>query len=187
MAPSQPVDSDGATGGSVSEGAANGDLVGITAASSDVNGGVVSYSLTDNAGGRFAINAATGGLSGTPRDADVGMTAAVLITVSDGKDQAALERFSVTVNQVSLGSATLSWQPPTQNADGTVLIGLSGYKIYYGRSAGALDQVLMLDNPGLTRYVIENLSPATWYFAMTAYNSQGAESTRSTTASKTVG
>jgi len=153
---------------------------------SDPDGDALSFSIA-NKPVWANFNAATGGLSGTPRDADVGMTAQVLITVSDGKDQAALERFSVTVNQISLGSATLSWQPPTQNADGTVLTGLRGYRIYYGRSAGALDQVLMLDNPGLTRYVIENLSPATWYFAMTAYNSQGAESTRSTTASKTVG
>ena len=153
---------------------------------SDPDGDALSFSIA-NKPVWANFNAATGGLSGTPRDADVGMTATVLITVSDGKDQAALEGFSVTVNQVSLGSATLSWQPPTQNADGTVLIGLSGYRIYYGRSARALDQVLMLDNPGLTRYVIENLSPATWYFAMTAYNSQGAESIRSMTASKTVG
>src|SRR5207244_4044468 len=49
VAPSTPTDSDGATGGSVSEGAANGDLVGITAASSDVNGGAVTFTLTDNA------------------------------------------------------------------------------------------------------------------------------------------
>src|SRR5437773_1113520 len=48
------------TGGTVSEGAATGDLVGITAASSDVNGGTVTFSLSDDAGGRFAINGSTG-------------------------------------------------------------------------------------------------------------------------------
>jgi Ca2+-binding RTX toxin-like protein len=60
VAPTAPTDSDGVTGGSVSEDAANGTAVGITAASTDVNGGAVSYSLTDNAGGRFAINSSTG-------------------------------------------------------------------------------------------------------------------------------
>src|SRR5258706_4512304 len=44
QAPSTPTDSDGATGGSVSEGASNGATVGITAASTDVNGGTVGRS-----------------------------------------------------------------------------------------------------------------------------------------------
>ncbi|MDZ7792033.1 MAG: cadherin domain-containing protein [Xanthomonadales bacterium] len=61
-APSTPVDSDGAAagGGSVSEDAPNGTTVGITADASDPGGGPVSYDLTDTAGGRFQINAATG-------------------------------------------------------------------------------------------------------------------------------
>ena len=44
----------------VAEGAANGSTVGITASSVDPNGPATTYSLTDNAGGRFAINATTG-------------------------------------------------------------------------------------------------------------------------------
>jgi len=61
--PSVPADSD-ATTNSVAENAANGTLVGITATSTDPDAGdVVSYSLTDDAGGRFAINAATGVVS----------------------------------------------------------------------------------------------------------------------------
>src|SRR5205807_1497440 len=44
----------------VSEGAANGDLVGITASSTDVHGGTVTFSLSDDAGGRFAIDASSG-------------------------------------------------------------------------------------------------------------------------------
>src|SRR5207253_884311 len=60
VAPSQPTDSVAPTGGTVSEGAATGDLVGITAASSDVNGGTVTFSLSDDAGGRIDINGSTG-------------------------------------------------------------------------------------------------------------------------------
>ena len=59
VAPTTPTDGN-ATANSVAEGAANGTAVGITASSSDVNGGTVTYSLTDDAGGRFAINASTG-------------------------------------------------------------------------------------------------------------------------------
>lgn len=59
-APSTPVDSDGANGGTVAENVANDTEVGITADAADPAGGNVSYALTDNAGGRFQINAGTG-------------------------------------------------------------------------------------------------------------------------------
>ena len=59
MAPSTPADSNAAAN-SVAEGAANGTTVGITASSTDPNGPAVSFSLTDSAGGRFAINPSTG-------------------------------------------------------------------------------------------------------------------------------
>jgi VCBS repeat-containing protein len=59
VAPTAPVDANGATN-TISEGASNGTVVGITASSSDINGGTLTYSLTDNAGGRFAINSSTG-------------------------------------------------------------------------------------------------------------------------------
>ena len=163
-----------------------GEAYDFSPSASDPDGDALSFRIA-NKPGWASFDAATGRLSGTPGDADVGMTADVRITVSDGKEKAALARFSITVNQISLGSATLSWMPPTQNADGTPLIDLSGYKIYYGRDASTLDQVVTLDNPGLTRFVIENLSPATWFFAMTSVNSQGVESNRSATASNTVG
>src|SRR5690606_13903996 len=54
------VDSDG-TGNTISESAANGTAVGITALATDADAtDTVSYSLVDDAGGRFAIDAATG-------------------------------------------------------------------------------------------------------------------------------
>jgi VCBS repeat-containing protein len=59
-APSVPADADGVEGGTISEDAVNGATVGITASSTDVNGGAITYSLTDNAGGRFQINGTTG-------------------------------------------------------------------------------------------------------------------------------
>jgi hypothetical protein len=81
----------------------------------------------------------------------------------------------------------LSWFPPTQNADGSALTDLAGYRIYYGRKVDALNQVITLRNPGLTRLVIEDLTSATWHFSMTSFNSSGTESERSPTVSKTVG
>ncbi|MBR0869709.1 cadherin repeat domain-containing protein [Bradyrhizobium tropiciagri] len=58
-APSTPTDSNGAAN-TVVEGAAAGTVVGITAAATDVNGGAVTWSLTNSAGGAFAINSTTG-------------------------------------------------------------------------------------------------------------------------------
>ena len=59
VAPSAPTDSNAATN-TVAEGAANGSTVGITASSVDPNGPATTYSLTDSAGGRFAIDSSTG-------------------------------------------------------------------------------------------------------------------------------
>jgi VCBS repeat-containing protein len=59
VAPTAPTDTDVATN-TIAEGAANGSTVGITASSVDPNGPATTYSLTDNAGGRFAIDSSTG-------------------------------------------------------------------------------------------------------------------------------
>ena len=59
--PSTPVDSDTATTDAVVEGAANGSTVGVTAHSTDINGGTVTYALVgDTSNGGFTINAVTG-------------------------------------------------------------------------------------------------------------------------------
>lgn len=88
--------------------------------------------------------------------------------------------------QAAAGAATVSWNPPTQNADGSQLGNLAGYRIYYGKSATRLDRSIDIDNPGLTRYLVEDLAPARWHFAMTSVNAQGVESQRSQTVSKRI-
>src|SRR3954469_23897952 len=63
VAPSAPVDSNAAAN-TVLEGAAAGTLTGITASSTDINGGAVTYSLIgDSSGGGFTVNATTGVVS----------------------------------------------------------------------------------------------------------------------------
>ena len=75
------------------------------------------------------------------------------------------------------GSVTLTWQPPTENADGSPLMDLSGYTIYVGTDSNDYTlREIPLDNPGLSAYVVENLAPGTYYFAATAINSAGVES-----------
>jgi hypothetical protein len=128
----------------------------------------------------------TGRLWGTPDAEDVGNYTNIEISVSDGTATAALRDFDISVDQIALGAATLSWMPPTSNDDGSPLTDLAGFMIYYGRDRNNLGRSIQLTNPGLTRYVIGDLVPATWYFTMTAVNSRGIESNRTGIASKNI-
>ncbi len=129
----------------------------------------------------------TGRLWGTPEASDVGTFSGITIAAWDGLVTTSLDPFSITVDELALGSATLSWNPPTQNSDGSALNDLAGYKIYYGRDADSLGRTVVINNPGLTRYVIENLSADQWYFTMTSVNSDGVESGRSALVRKSIG
>ena len=81
------------------------------------------------------------------------------------------------------GVATLDWQPPTENSDGSALTNLAGYTVYYGTSPDNLAQSVKVSNPGLTAYAVTGLSSGTWYFAVTSYSADGVESSRTTTVS----
>jgi hypothetical protein len=70
------------------------------------------------------------------------------------------------------GSTTLSWTPPTTNDDDTP-VALTGYRIYWGVSEGYYPHSVTLDNPGLTRHVVDQLPPATYYFVATALSVDG--------------
>jgi hypothetical protein len=109
-----------------------------------------------------------------------------MISVSDGTASRSLPAFSITVNQTALGNVTLSWVAPTQNADGSPLMDLAGYKIYYGTNSRSYDHEIRIDNPGITTYVVDNLVPDTYFFAATSFNSSGVESAYSGEAVRTV-
>ena len=81
-------------------------------------------------------------------------------------------------------SATLSWDAPTTNTDGTELTDLAGYKVYYGTSSGVYDNVI--DVAEGTTYTLTNISPATYYLVVTAYDEGGNESDYSNEVSKTI-
>ena len=84
------------------------------------------------------------------------------------------------------GNATLTWAAPTQNTNGTPLTNLAGYHIYYGTSAGNLNQSVQIANPGLTSYVLNSLPAGTWYFSINDYTTAGVESAVSNIVSTTV-
>jgi hypothetical protein len=165
-----------------------GSLYSFTPTAKDANGDTLAFSIT-NKPAWATFSTTTGKLSGTPSSAQAGTYSSIAIKVSDGKGgSASLPAYAVTVSSGSSsdGSATLSWTPPTQNSNGTTLTNLAGYRIYYGTSASTMNRTVQLANPGLSRYVVENLSAATWYFTVRAYTTAGVESTSSNTATKTV-
>ncbi|MBL8266281.1 putative Ig domain-containing protein [Steroidobacter sp.] len=156
-------------------------------AASDANGDQLTFSVA-NLPSWATFSTTTGRVSGTPTASQVGAYANVRITVSDGTASTTLAAFTITVSAVAnaSGSATLSWTAPTTNSDGSSLGNLAGFRVMYGRSSGSLDQTVTLDNPSINRYVVENLSSGTWYFAVMAVNSAGTTSQLSNTASKTI-
>jgi hypothetical protein len=84
------------------------------------------------------------------------------------------------------GAATLSWAAPTANTDGSALLDLAGYEIHWGPQSGGYSSAVAVSNPGITTYMIENLTAGTHYFAVMAVNSQGVVSTFSNEAVKTI-
>jgi fibronectin type 3 domain-containing protein len=139
-----------------------------------------------------SFNATTGELSGSPTTSNVGETANITITASNGTTSASIGPFDITVSAPpanpppSTGIATLSWDAPILNTDGTALGDLAGYKIYYGTSASQLTQQITISGTETTSYVVSGLASGTYYFAVTAYASDGTESSQSNVASKTI-
>jgi hypothetical protein len=135
-----------------------------------------------------AFNAATGALTGTPATKDVGKYSDIEIAATDGKAVTALPVFVITVAAAAAttNSISVSWAPPTQNADGSTLTDLSGYKIHYGTQTGNYTSSVAVNSAGITRYELEALPKGKLYLAMTAVNVSGAESDFSKEVSLTV-
>jgi hypothetical protein len=133
-----------------------------------------------------SIDPATGHIAGTPDASQVGSYTNIKVAVTDGVQVATLAAFSILVAQTAPGAVTLSWTAPTQNADATPLVDLIGYHILYGTSASTLSHVITITTPGIARYVVSNLSPGTWYFAIQSINASNVTSNLSPVISTTI-
>lgn len=92
----------------------------------------------------------------------------------------------VSIEDRGDGTALVTWSQPTKNVDGSDLNDLAGYRIYYGRNRGVYDNTISINNEFMSSYLIDNLGASDWYFAMTAFNSQGIESVYSVEVHKAV-
>jgi hypothetical protein len=156
----------------------------FTPRATDPNGDSLTFEI-QNRPSWATFDAATGGLTGSPTAANVGTYSNVIISVSDGRTRVSLPAFSIAVGAIGTGQATLSWTPPTQRTDGTPLT-LGGYRIYYGSGPNDFNYVVDVNSAGIATYVVENLPSGTWYFVVSALDSNGVESATSGSASKTI-
>ena len=83
-------------------------------------------------------------------------------------------------------STMLTWQAPALNADGSPLTNLAAFKVYWGTTPGTYSQSTKISNAAARSYTVSGLTKGTWYFVVTALNSQGVESPYSNVWSKTV-
>ena len=162
-----------------------GDTYSFRPSASDPDGDTLAFFVTNLP--RWAnFDSTTGTLSGQPVPGDEGIYTNIVISVSDGSTKVSLPAFSIEVTQTALGSMMLSWEPPTENEDGTALDNLAGYKLYYGTTSGNYTRQVRINTPGLSSYVIENLLPDTYYVVATSFTTSGVESRYSNEAVKTV-
>ena len=89
-------------------------------------------------------------------------------------------------NDGAAGTATLTWDAPTTNIDGSPA-SLAGFKIYYGTSSHAYTQSIYVTDTGSSLVVYTlSLSQGTYYFAVTAVDESGIESDYSNEVSKAI-
>jgi hypothetical protein len=155
-----------------------------------VTGATAGTSLTFsvvNLPGWAAFDPGSGAIAGVPQPADVGTFPGIVVTATDGTRSASTAEFTIEVVAMALGSAELSWTAPTENADGTALTDLAGFRVYWGQAADELSFSASIDNPSVSMYLIGNLTPALWFFAVTAIDSTGQESVLSEVVSAQIG
>jgi hypothetical protein len=152
---------------------------------SDPDGDVLVFSI-QNRPAWATFSPSTGGLTGTPSSAQAGAYSGIVISASDGEATASLPAFSIRVDGPTVRAVTLSWQAPTRNEDGSALTDLAGYRVHYGQVSGQYSETLSLPSPSMTSVTIEDLAPATWFFAVKAVNSAGTLSSFSAETSETL-
>ena len=84
------------------------------------------------------------------------------------------------------GTARLHWQAPLKRSDGSPFDDLLGYRVYYDVRSDDLRCQLEIRDRSATSATITGLSPRTWYFAVSSFDSGFVESEPSQVSSKQV-
>lgn len=153
--------------------------------SSDPDGDPVSFSIV-NLPSWAVFDNNTGALTGIPSMQHIGTYENITISISDGQSDVELPVFNIEVVPSANGSLSLSWTPPTQSADGTVLNDLASYRIRWGTQSGDHPNLRSVSNPGVSRFVVDGLAAGNYFFLLSAVDSSNNESIASNEASGTV-
>jgi hypothetical protein len=147
----------------------------------DPNGDTLGYTITGKPAWA-TFNTSTGQLSGTPTAA--GSFTGIVISVSDRSLSTSLPAFTLTVTAPAATTATLTWTQPNFNTDGSPLIDLTGYVVYYGTSQTVLTNTKPVTGAATTMTTITGLTAGlTYYFAIASVSTSGGEGTKSNTVS----
>lgn len=151
----------------------------LTPTAQDADNDTLAFSI-QNRPAWATFNTATGKLSGTPTAANVGTTANIVISVSDGRNNVALPAFAITVAAGGSGPGSgsgsgvaLSWDVPTQTVGGGTLGDLTGYRLHYGTTPTALISAIEIQSAGVNTFNVSSLPAGTYYFAVRAVSASG--------------
>lgn len=125
------------------------------------------------------LAACSGGSGGSDSSPDTGQTGGNTPGSGSGSGSG-----GSTPNEKSL---LLSWSIPTTRSDGSPLqmAEIGGYEIYYflDGSSQDNDNIVTITSPQVTEYETPSLSPGTYYFAISTFDSEGIYSELSPTVS----
>jgi hypothetical protein len=134
-----------------------------------------------------AANAAMTQATSQGSDATPAASNTLIPATDTGNTNAAGSGTSGSSNTVSSADGVkLAWERPAINTDGTTASNLAGYEIHYGTTSMQYNGTIQIPGATNTGYTIANLSPDTYYFAVTTYDSAGNESALSQEISATV-
>ena len=115
----------------------------------------------------------SGGSSNSESDVTMAVSSklsAVSVNADASPQGGGINQTEVTIATTS--SITISWTPPAMNANGDPLdpSEISGYEIYYDSSQGG-GKLVYVDSGTTTEVTINNLSPGTYQFSISAVES----------------
>jgi hypothetical protein len=96
---------------------------------------------------------------------------------------------AVTQKPVPVGpvnTIVLTWTIPMTRTDGSPLTTLAGFQIYYGTASGQYATVVVIADPAVSAFELDNLASGEYFFAATAYDAGGLQSSFSNEGTKVI-
>ncbi|MEY8201132.1 MAG: putative Ig domain-containing protein [Colwellia sp.] len=139
--------------------------------------GEVLFFIIDNLPAWASFNVNTGEISGTPELESSHQN--IVISASDGTHTISLDAFNMNVFKPTPPGITIKWQAPVEDVNDEPIGAVKAYKIFYGTTQGNYDKSITINDGNTEVFVIQDLEPGDYYFAMLAISDNGRESAMS--------